>query len=353
MKAFNIANRLIRQIAGDKRTIGLLLFAPVFVIYLFSIIFTSSASTANIDVISAPDNYLSILKNEADVTIIDNEATALERLKNHESDAYIIFDGNQPIVTVEGADPAMTKLVATSLSKVTSEAMTETFAIFNAHGQMINMPAKPQMEFLYGSEDLETFDSFAPMMMGYFIFFFVFLLAGISFLRERISGTLDRVLATPIRRSEIVGGYFLGFGLFVVLQTFIIQAFMLYILHVEMAGSFWIVLLVNLILAGGSLALGTLLSAFAANEFQLFQFIPLVIIPQIFFSGIFNLREAPQWVVFLSKIFPMTYAAEALRNIMIRGYGFSEIFKDCAILFGYMVLFLILNILVLKKYRKI
>lgn len=353
MKAFNVANRLIKQIAGDKRTIGLLLFAPIFVIYLFSIIFTSSASTAKIDVISAPDNYLTILKDEAAVTMVDNEAAALERLKNHDSDAYITFDGNQPVVTVEGADPSMTKLVMTALNKVTSETMAETFAIFSARAQNSNISAKSEINFLYGSEDLEAFDSFAPMMMGYFIFFFVFLLAGISFLRERISGTLDRVLATPIRRSEIVAGYFFGFGLFVVVQTFIIQAFMIYILHIQMAGSFWNVLLVNLILAGGSLTLGTLLSAFAANEFQLFQFIPLVIIPQIFFSGIFNLREAPQWVAFLSKIFPMTYAAEALRNIMIRGYGFSDILKDCAILFGYMILFLILNILALKKYRKI
>jgi ABC-2 type transport system permease protein len=79
----------------------------------------------------------------------------------------------------------------------------------------------------------------------------------------------------------------------------------------------------------------------------------LVIVPQILFSGIFDLREAPLWVTVLSKIFPLTYGAEALRNIMIRGLGFLDIQKDVYILIGYAVVFLVLNTLVLKKHRKI
>lgn len=166
------------------------------------------------------------------------------------------------------------------------------------------------------------------------------------------SGTLDRILATPLRRGEIVWGYFLGFGVFVAIQTVVIQIFIMYGLNVTMAGSFWLVLIINLILAGQSLALGTLLSSFAQNEFQLFQFIPLVIVPQILFSGIFDLSEAPQWVSMLSKIFPLTYGADALRGVMIKGFGFFEVQKDIYILISYAVVFLFLNTLALKKYRK-
>jgi ABC-2 type transport system permease protein len=115
------------------------------------------------------------------------------------------------------------------------------------------------VEYLYGSDDLDEFDSLAPMMMGYFIFFFVFLIAGISFLRERISGTLDRLLASPIRRSEIVLGYFFGFGLFVTVQTVVIEIFIIYVLGVAMVGNFWTVLAINLVGLGGLSALGTLL----------------------------------------------------------------------------------------------
>jgi ABC-2 type transport system permease protein len=189
--------------------------------------------------------------------------------------------------------------------------------------------------------------------MGFFIFFFVFLLAGVAFLRERTSGTLERLLATPVRRYEIVLGYFLGFGVFVFLQTCVIQIYMVHILHVSLEGNFFLVLLINLLLAAGSLALGTLLSAFARNELQLFQFIPLVIVPQILFCGLFSLRGAPTWVTVLSKVFPLTYAADALTAVAFRGSGCISILPDLLMLSGYMVLFLLLNTLVLKKDRSI
>ena len=116
-----------------------------------------------------------------------------------------------------------------------------------------------------------AFDSMAPILMGFFIFFFVFLIAGIAFLRERISGTLDRILATPLKRWEIVLGYFLGFGMFVALQTIILQVFSIYVLNVPMAGSFWAVLVINLVLAGGSLALGTLYLPSLVMNFNYFN----------------------------------------------------------------------------------
>lgn len=206
--------------------------------------------------------------------------------------------------------------------------------------------------YLLSAIIMEAFDSVAPILMGFFIFFFVFLIAGVAFLRERISGTLDRILATPLKRWEIVIGYFLGFGLFVSIQTIILQVFSVYGLNVPMVGSFWAVLVINLALAAGSLALGTLLSAFARNEFQLFQFIPLVIVPQIMFSGIFDLKNAPSWARVLSKIFPMTYGAEALKDVMLRGKNLIDVKYNLLMLIGYALLFLILNTLALKKYRK-
>ncbi|HEX3025660.1 MAG TPA: ABC transporter permease, partial [Clostridia bacterium] len=213
----------------------------------------------------------------------------------------------------------------------------------------------PQSRFIYlnGSDTMTAFDSIAAMMMGFFIFFFVFLIAGVSFLHERISGTMERLLATPIRRHEIVMGYFIGFGIFVVAQTLLIQLFMVYALHIPLKGNFLLVLLVNVLLASGSLSLGTFLSAFARNEFQMIQFIPIVIVPQILFCGLFDLRAAPLWVTVLSKLFPLTYGADALNSIALRGMGVSSIANDLAVMGVFTVLFLILNTLALKRYRKI
>lgn len=355
MKTFSVAKRLIKQIGGDKRSIGLLFIAPVFVLFLLSIILTASASKPNIEVVSAiPSQFYDALKKNANITVVQSEEEAMADLKDGKSDAFIIFNNHSPVITIEGANPTMSKLVMATINNGLTENMLSSIKALQAKapgGAPIAL--KPEIKFLYGSQDSTTFDSMAPLLMGFFIFFFVFLIAGVSFLRERISGTLDRILATPLKRSEIVLGYFFGFGLFVTIQTIIIQLFMVYGLKVPNAGSFWSVLVINLILAAGSLSLGTLLSSFARNEFQLFQFIPLVIVPQILFSGIFDLREAPLWVKTLSKIFPLTYGAEALRDIMVRGYGLFDVLVPTLIILGYAILFIILNIIVLKKYRRI
>jgi ABC-2 type transport system permease protein len=352
MRTLIVAKRLIKQIGGDKRSIGLLFIAPVFVLFLLHVILTSNTTMPRIDAVSLPDAFLEELEKNAQVNKVDSEDSALNNLKEDKSDAYVIFSENIPSVTIEGADPTINKLVMAAINKTLTENMIQTIKLQSGKGGIVPAVIKPEVKYLYASEDYSTFEALAPLLMGFFIFFFVFLIAGISFLRERISGTLDRILATPLKRSEIVWGYFFGFGLFVAVQTIIIQSFIVYGLKVPNAGSFWVVLIVNLILAAGSLSLGTLLSAFARNEFQLFQFIPIVIVPQTLFSGMFDLSESPQWVTMLSKVFPLTYGAKALRDVMIRGYGLSQIAFPLIILSGYALLFIYLNILVLKKYRR-
>ena len=106
-------------------------------------------------------------------------------------------------------------------------------------------------------------------------------------------------------------------------------------------------------IAGTSLSMGTLFSAFARNEFQLFQFIPIVIIPQVMFCGLFNLRETPLALQYLAKIFPLTYGADALRQVMLKSATFADVWTDLSVMLGFIVLFFVLNIRVLRKYRAI
>lgn len=361
MKSFTVARRLIKQLAADRRTIAMMLVAPIFVIYLLSIILNSAPSKADIEVISAPDPFISALKKEANVTLAESEEVAIEHLKDKKSDGFLNFDALTPQITIDGSEPNTARLVITTVSKAMGAYSSENITALiqdlskmqKANLPKINLENKAEINYLYGDSDMTLFDTMAPMMMGFFIFFFVFLIAGVSFLRERISGTLDRILATPLKRREIVLGYFFGFGVFITMQTLLIQVFMVYGLKIDIKGSFLTALLINLLLAGGSLSLGTFLSSFARNELQLFQFVPVVIVPQILFSGIFNLAEAPSWVNILSKLFPLTYGAEALKNVAIKGFTLNEVLVDVIILLGYAVLFIILNIFALKKYRRI
>lgn len=119
-----------------------------------------------------------------------------------------------------------------------------------------------------------------------------------------------------------------------------------------MTGSFGYVLLITLLLSMTALTLGTLLSAFAANELQMIQFIPLIIVPQIFLSGLFPLDTLPLWLQRVGLATPIYYGSEALMNIMVRGKGWSAIALDVYVLIGFSLLFMLLNVLALRKHRK-
>lgn len=346
MKIFVIAGRLIRQIAGDKRTLVVMLIAPILIMTLLYLLLGNGVTMAKIDIVSndyvASDAMLEI----ADITLVSTEQEAIYRLNDGKSDGYIFDDR----YVVEGSDPSLTALAKRAFMQYTQE---EKFASMPPQlaAQAEGMLQMPDIVYHNGSADYEQFDFLAPSMMGFIIFFLVFLLAGIAFLRERISGTLDRILVSSLRRSQLVSGYFLGFGVFAALQTVVIQFFLAFVLKVHTGTNLLLVLLINLTIAGTSLAMGTLFSAFARNEFQLFQFIPIVIIPQMMFCGLFNLRESPWFLQTLANIFPLTYGADALRAVMLRGAGFADVLGDLLIMLGFTVLFFTLNIQVLKKYR--
>ena len=89
-------------------------------------------------------------------------------------------------------------------------------------GQENGQKPELKIDYLHGSSDMGQFDYFGPVLVGFFVFFFVFLIAGVSFLRERTTGTLERLLARPLRKWEIVMGYVLGFGIFTMIQSTII-----------------------------------------------------------------------------------------------------------------------------------
>lgn len=164
---------------------------------------------------------------------------------------------------------------------------------------------------------------------------------------------MERLLSTPLRKWEIVLGYVIGFGVFTLFQATIIAAYSIYALGMLMEGSFWYVLLIIVLLSLTALTLGILLSSFANNELQMIQFIPIVVVPQIFFSGLFNLETISDWLSWVGPLTPLYYAADALRDVMVRGQGMDAIVLDLLVMLGFAALFMLLNIVALRKYRKI
>src|SRR5699024_9171011 len=161
---------------------------------------------------------------------------------------------------------------------------------------------EPNVHYLYNNGDAELCNQVSPALMGFFIFLFVFVIAGMSLLRDCTTETLERTLARPLKRSTIVFVYSLVCLLCVAIQTVIIQVMIVDIVGVDRLGNYWLLLFMNLVVATVALSLGLLLSTFARTEFQLLQFIPVAVVPQFFFSGVFDLSNAPDWVKWISDI---------------------------------------------------
>ncbi|WNS43494.1 ABC transporter permease [Paenibacillus sp. MMS20-IR301] len=344
MRIRAITLRILQQFIHDKRTMALMFIAPLLVLSLMSLVFNGDAYEPKIGV-SAGATILSTAfeAQKADITEYATDEAGDVALRSGDIDAYITLQGTSPQVVLEGSNPSANRAVMMALQ----EAVQSLQPASAAGGQV-----QPQISYLYGAEDMKTIDRFGPIMIGVFVFFFVFLIAGVSFLRERTTGTLERLLSTPLKRWEIVLGYVCGFGIFTVFQALLISWFSIQVLGIMMAGSFGYVLLMTLLLSMSALTLGTLLSAFAANELQMIQFIPLVIVPQIFLSGLFPLDTLPLWLQRVGLATPIYYGAQALMDIMIRGKGWSDIALDVFMLIGFSLLFMLLNVLALRKHRK-
>jgi ABC-2 type transport system permease protein len=198
--------------------------------------------------------------------------------------------------------------------------------------------------------DTKILDYTAPAIMAALILFFGFLLTGISFLRERSQGTLERLLASPASKLDIVGGYLVGFLLFALIQTLIIFFYMIYVLKIGYHGELWQILIFQILIGIGAVCLGIFFSVFARNEFQMMQFIPLIIVPQLFLCGLlWPVEEMPDYLQWIARFLPLTYGVDGIRALMLQGKNLLDIGKEIGILAAYAVVLLILTSVTLRR----
>ena len=193
-------------------------------------------------------------------------------------------------------------------------------------------------------------DYIAPALLATLALFFSFLLTGISFLRERSQGTLERLMVSPISRLDLVVGYLGGFFLFALAQTLIILLFTIYVLKVSYHGDLWQIFVFQVIVIIGAVNLGIFTSTFARNEFQMVQFIPLIILPQVFLSGVlWPVEQMPGYLQWISAVLPLTYAVEGLRDIMLSGQSMIDVSLELAVLVGFALLISVLAAITLRR----
>jgi ABC-2 type transport system permease protein len=193
-------------------------------------------------------------------------------------------------------------------------------------------------------------DYIAPALLATLALFFGFLLTGISFLRERSQGTLERLMASPLSRLDIVVGYLCGFFIFALAQTLIILIFTIYVLDVNYHGDLWQIFVFQVVVIIGAVNLGIFISTFARNEFQMVQFIPLIILPQVFLCGVlWPVEQMPNYLQWLSTVLPLTYAVDGLRNIMLNGQNLMDVGFELGVLVGFTILISTLAAVTLRR----
>jgi ABC-2 type transport system permease protein len=215
---------------------------------------------------------------------------------------------------------------------------------------LLIVPSVLMVLLRYVFDDARLFDRLAPALLGVFPFVIMFLITSVAMLRERTSGTLERLLTTPLGKLDLLLGYGIAFAVAAALQAVITCATAYWLLDLDTSGAAWLVVVVAVAGAVLGMAMGLWVSAFARSEFQAVQFMPAVVLPQLLLCGLFTPREAMAGVLEgISNVLPMSYAVEALTQVSTHSEITGTLVRDLGIVAGAAVLALILAAATLRR----
>jgi ABC-2 type transport system permease protein len=185
-----------------------------------------------------------------------------------------------------------------------------------------------------------VFDRVGAALLGVFPFVVMFLVTSVATLRERQSGTLERLLVMPLGKGDLIGGYALAFGVLAVVQAVLATAFSVWVLDLDLAGPVWVLVVVAVLDALLGTAFGLLVSAFAQTEFQAVQFMPAAVIPQFLLCGLLLPRDQmPRVLELVSDVLPLSYAVDAMREISAQPDVGATVVRDAIVVVGFILLF--------------
>ncbi len=203
--------------------------------------------------------------------------------------------------------------------------------------------------WMFQGSSSQLFDSTGPALLAMFPFVIMFLVTSVTTLRERSSGTLERLLAMPMGKADFLGGYALAFGLVAAVQSVLAVALSVGLLGLDVQGPVWLLTVVAVVDAVLGSALGLFVSAFAQTEFQAVQFMPLVVIPQILLCGLFVPRSMlPDVLEAISNLLPLSYAVDAMQTLT-QTADTAEVWPDLTIVAGFALAGLALGAATLRR----
>jgi ABC-2 type transport system permease protein len=369
-RVFALAGRLLLQIIRDRRAAILIIFVPILIMSLVTVLLRTSEKPIRVAVTASGtvDLFISDIESRLEKPVGGQDALTIVPLPDGTNpkdavisglvDAVLVFPrlfveeratglNSKLNLIIDGSDPTRSAEIFSALRKAVPNSLASLPVLLaeecDPHCADTIPKAPPDIEVnqIFGEHIHETMDYFTPVLPPFFVLFFVFLLSGLTFLRERVSGTAERILASPLRRTELVTGYVIGFLPAAFIQAALVILFAKYALGGPWGGLPVIAAILLLTLVAE--CLGVFISAYARTEFQMVQFIPIFILPQLLLSGlIWPIAGMPAWLKPLVYCLPLTYAVHAIREVSIKGYPFVHVWYDFAALTAFLVVTLAL-----------
>jgi ABC-2 type transport system permease protein len=368
---FTVTKRVFRDLKNDKRSLALIIIAPIFVMFVFGLAFSGEVKNVKVIVVnqdqggaaagstvSLSEKIISNIDGEVlKLEYVDDRDAALAKVENGDAYAAIIFPADFTSSALSGiqdrdsGSSADIELlldksninVANAITKAVNDALLATIDQVG-----MQTPVKVDAVAVFG-QDAKFMDFFVPGIMAFAVYMITTLLTLVTFVGERTSGTLQRMLATTLNERDIVMGYAAAFSIIGIGQAILLLLVGILVFDITVVGNVLLAFLVIALLAIVSQALGILLSSTAKREAQAIQVLPFVVLPAFLLAGIFWPIEAiPTWLRPLSYLVPPTYAVDASRAVMLKGFGIGKIWIDIIALLAMAAFFLTLAVLSLK-----
>ncbi|EKF86241.1 ABC transporter permease [Methanobacterium formicicum] len=368
-----VTRRVFRDVVNDKRSLAMLFLAPIFAMCVFGVAFSGDVEGVNVVIVNQDQGYTPGFGNttylsdeiishlDTKVLNIENMNStdeAREKVANGQASAVIIFPQNftrnsmlkttnssypdNGQILIQG-DDSITN-VKNAILKTVNQALSDTMAEQGVK-PAINITSNP----IYG-QDADFVDFFVPGILAFVVYLLTTILTLITFVGERSSGTLERVLASPVTEGEIVTGYAITFGTFGIIQVALLLSIAILVFNIMVVGNVLLAFLAVAILAVTCQALGILLSSLAKRPEQAIQFFPFVILPAFLLSGVFwPIQAIPEWLRPFSYLVPPTYAVDACRAVMLKGGGLDMIWPDLLALILFAIVFMVLAVYTLRR----
>lgn len=338
-----VARKALSQFRHDRRTLGFVVGMPLLMVVAFGYTFGGQVSHVRTLVVDEDAGPLAawLLENitgdALDLQAMANLAEARAEVEAGRAWAVLHFPEtftadlgrrNASIrVVLDGTSPPIVAAVLGSLRAAAEKA-------FAGAGGAAALSLAP--EYVYGSAETRFIDSFAPGIVALAVLLVTTVFSVIIIVREKTGGMLERLFATPLRPGELVLGHALALAVLAFFQSLVVLTVAILVFQIQVVGSIPLAFAILLLFAVGNQGLGMMLSAAARNELQAIQFIPIILFPSLLLTGVFFPLEAiPQAFRGLSLAVPLTYAGDALRSVMLRGWEVGQVAADLGALVIY------------------